>query len=115
MAARRNIFQAILLNADLQHIEERQRRRDDIMVRRNDITDLPERKFLERYRISKAVALKVLDEIQERLDYPNQRNFPLLPMQQLLIALRYYASGSFQLVMADNADVSKATVSRTIK
>ncbi|KAJ4430622.1 hypothetical protein ANN_19211 [Periplaneta americana] len=110
MAARRYVLQAVLLHEDIRNLAVQR----PLNVRRNDFTDLSEAKFLERYRISKAVTLKVLEEIQERLEYHNQRNYPLSSMHQLLIALRYYASGSFQLVMADNAGVSKATVCRTI-
>lgn len=112
MAARGYILQALLLNEDYRNLAEHQQR--IVNARRNDFRDLPEGKFIERYRISKAVTAKVLQDIQDRLSYHNQRNFPLSPMHQFLITLRYYACGSFQLVMADNAGVSKATVCRTI-
>jgi len=35
-------------------------------------------------------------------------------MDQLLIALRYYASGTFQIVVGDGFGVDKATVCRTV-
>lgn len=41
-----------------------------------------------------------------------QRSDCISPMLQLLIALRFYATGSFQAVIGDTANVSKATVCR---
>ncbi|PSN53668.1 hypothetical protein C0J52_06797 [Blattella germanica] len=79
MAARLYILQAVLLQEDFQNIGQGQRN-EHRYVRRNDI-NLPENKFLERYRISKAVALRLLEEIRVRLEYPNEQNFPLSPMQ----------------------------------
>ena len=34
------------------------------------------------------------------------------PMLQVLVTLRFYATGSFQLMVGDNTGISKATVSR---
>lgn len=48
-------------------------------------------------------------------------NAPLLPglrispSLQLLVALRYLATGNFQLTLADTADMSQASVSRCIE
>ena len=45
-------------------------------------------KFLERYRLSKSVVEKVHSGIECRLVHVTNRNLPLSPMQQLLIALK---------------------------
>lgn len=76
---------------------------------------LDDKKFILRYRFSKEVVLKILEEIDHRLEYPTDKNKPLSPIQQLLLTLRYYATGSFQLVTADLNNVSKSTVCRYIK
>lgn len=110
MAAREYAFRAQLMYLDYLNNAAEQ----EFLPRSNDMLQLSEKKFLERYRLSKCVVRKVLEEIQERLEYPTERNLPLSPTQQFLIALRYYATGSFQIVMGDTAGVSKATVSRIV-
>lgn len=42
------------------------------------------------------------------------RNKAVTPVQQVLIALEYYACGSFQRCVGDTAGVHKSTVSRII-
>ena len=110
MAAINHALDAELLYFDLMNVVPNIRR----AVRRNDFENLPEEQFLERYRMSKAVVSKIVDEIQDRLEYPTNRNRPLSPMLQVLIALRFYATGSFHLMVGDNAGISKTTVSRIV-
>jgi len=63
--------------------------------------------------ISRQNAILVL-QIKDKLEHPSERNECLSPMNQLLVALRYYATGTFQLVVGDTFGVSKATVCRTV-
>jgi len=42
------------------------------------------------------------------------RRWQISPINQLLITLRFYATGSFQLVVGDTFDVSKSTVCRIV-
>ncbi|XP_064478311.1 putative nuclease HARBI1 isoform X1 [Ornithodoros turicata] len=44
----------------------------------------------------------------------NNRGSPLPPVYQLLLALRFYRTGSFQMVIGDVVNVSQPTVSRAI-
>ena len=83
--------------------------------RNNHFDDLSDTKFLERYRLSKAVVLKLLEDIEARLEYHTNRNHPLTPIQQLLLTLRFYATGSYQIVVGDTNGVSKATVCRCVR
>ena len=53
-------------------------------------------------------------QIDDQLEHNSERNEGLSPMNQLLITLRFYATGSFQIVVGDLFDVSKATVCRTV-
>uniref|UniRef100_A0A8D8M1Q1 Nuclease HARBI1 n=4 Tax=Cacopsylla melanoneura TaxID=428564 RepID=A0A8D8M1Q1_9HEMI len=92
-----------------------QPRRRHVYHRQNDFETLSEDDFKTRYRVSKLIATKVLDLIREHLEHPSNRNNPLTPMQQLLVGLRYYATGSFQLTSGDLGGVSKATVCRCIQ
>ena len=58
-----------------------------VINRINDFENMTQEKFLERYRLSKSVE-KVHSEIEYRLVHVTNRNLPLSPMQQLLIALK---------------------------
>ena len=112
MAARQHIFGAQLLYNDYLNVVEGE---DDLIIQRtNEFMNLSESKFMERYRLSKTVVVKVLEEIQHRLEYPTQRNFPVTPMQQLLLALRFYATGSFHVIVGDIVGISKATACRIV-
>ena len=105
-----NILDAELLY--LEYLENGIEQRN--LNRRNDFQELSDQKFIERYRLSKAVVVKVLQEIENRLTYNTNRNLPLSPMQQLLIALRFYATGTFQITIGDISVASKATVCRIV-
>ena len=50
-------------------------------------------------------------QIREKLEFPSGvKNQSLSAMNQLLIGLRFYATGSFQLVVGDTFNVSKSTI-----
>ena len=52
---------------------------------------------------------------RDELSYGTQRNDPVSPMHELLIALHFYACGTFQVVVGDSTvAVSQPTVSRII-
>ncbi|XP_037558237.1 putative nuclease HARBI1, partial [Dermacentor silvarum] len=69
--------------------------------------------FLLRYRFSKETAreLQLLLPLEAS---GNSRGLPLSPMLQLLLALRYYGAGSFQIVTGDLINVSQPTVCRAV-
>jgi hypothetical protein len=69
-----------------------------------------DQEFKMRYRFSKLI----LDLIENNLTYLSYRNDPISPMLQLLIALRFYATGTFQMCVGDCFSVSKASVCRII-
>lgn len=72
--------------------------------------------FIKRYRFKKEnVREVVLPLIFQQLIKDNNRGLPIPPALQLLIALRFYATGNFQLVSGDLRGVSQSTVSLTIK
>ena len=51
-------------------------------------------------------------QIEDKLEYEMDRNDSLSPINQLLLTLRFYATGSFQLVVGDLFKVHKSTASR---
>lgn len=75
---------------------------------------LTEEQFKDRFRFSKESATFIFNKIKCTLISRIQRRDCISPILQLLIALRYYATGSFQAVVGDTANISKATVCRII-
>ncbi|XP_046399986.1 putative nuclease HARBI1 [Ischnura elegans] len=82
--------------------------------RQNPIEFYSEAEFLQRYRFSKRTVSDVLLPYvrSERL---SNRGLPIPDILKLLIALRFYATGSFQLVCGDLAGVTQGTVCKIIK
>ena len=58
--------------------------------------------------------MHITDLLAEDLRRKTQRNHPISALQQVLIALRFYASGSFLQVIGDTIGVDKSTVSRVV-
>lgn len=69
---------------------------------------------MNRFRLSKEAVLSILDDIDD-LGNGTQRISSVSPLNQLLITLRYYATGNFLSVNGDLFGVHKCTVSRVIK
>lgn len=57
-----------------------------------------EREFKRRFRFKKdSVLYGILPKIENELVQNNNRGLPIPPVCQLLICLRFYATGSFQV------------------
>ncbi|XP_064629226.1 putative nuclease HARBI1 [Lineus longissimus] len=74
-----------------------------------------DRAFNRRFRISKESFQNVLALIGPQIEHPTRRNRALLPLEQLAVALRFYAFGSFQIEFGDSSGVSQATCSRVVR
>ncbi|XP_071528385.1 putative nuclease HARBI1 isoform X2 [Panulirus ornatus] len=72
--------------------------------------------FQDIYRLSKESFCELLNIIQGDLERSDNRGRPLPAVYQLLIALHFYCSGSYQKVVGDQhgLQVSQPTVCRTI-
>lgn len=70
--------------------------------------------FFVRFGVTKPTFQMVLQLIAPTLQHPQPRPRYLTPEQQLLITLRFLASGSMQLVVADVVRASQPTVSRVL-
>ncbi|KAH7974809.1 hypothetical protein HPB49_019797 [Dermacentor silvarum] len=68
--------------------------------------------FSWRYLFAKQAVLRL--EMLSLAPKDNERDHHVQPLLQLLIALRFYGAGIFQVVTADLVNVSQATVSRII-
>ncbi|XP_050704110.1 putative nuclease HARBI1 [Eriocheir sinensis] len=93
------------------------RRRTRLFRSRRDPFEMySEEEFTQRFRLSKQVTLDLLSKIQHLLpDSTRKRGLPIPPRLQLLVTLRYYATGSFQLDMGDCCDMSLPSVSTCVK
>ena len=100
--------------------------RDRIRSRSNPLDIYDDNDLFKRFRFPRSELLYVIDQFGNELGYEFDRKGSLPPAMQILIALRFYASGSFQevillvlllvlvLLIGDTFGVSKATVCRTI-
>ncbi|XP_051164287.1 putative nuclease HARBI1 [Leptopilina boulardi] len=85
-----------------------------IRERSQHFDDFDDLDFETRFRLSKESALDVLSQIEDKLEFPTDRNHAVSPMNQLLCALRFYATGSDQLSAADFGGFSKSTAHRIV-
>lgn len=74
----------------------------------NPLELLNEKQLYERYRFDRESIYTLTSLLAEDLNCC-RRNCALLPVHQVLIALRYYATGTFQIVCGDIVGVSKTT------
>ncbi|KAH9359797.1 hypothetical protein HPB48_020990 [Haemaphysalis longicornis] len=88
--------------------------RPSISDRQNPMEVYDDAQFLARYRFSKETVLELLSMLPLPASR-NNRGLPLPPLQQLLLALRFYGAGSFQVVTGDLIKVSQPTVCRTVR
>ena len=67
-----------------------------------------------RYRFGLESIIYITNLLEASLRRKTKRNNPLSVLQQVLIALRFYASDSFLQVVGDTVGVDKSTVSRVV-
>ncbi|KAH7957924.1 hypothetical protein HPB51_028089 [Rhipicephalus microplus] len=88
--------------------------RQQLRDRLNPMKHFTDSEFLARYRFTKS-SLKELIECLPFEESCSNPGHPLPPVMQLLITLRFYGAGTFQVVMGDLVNVSQPTVSRVIE
>lgn len=97
------------INADaLEHIPPRV-----VRDRGNPMEEYNDSEFLRRYRFSKRAVQQLLAKLPLR-ENTDARGCPLPPLLQLLVVLRFYGAGTFQIVTGDLVNVSQPTVSRVV-
>ena len=90
--------------------KERQfRLRDDF-----SLTDFTDSELRSRYRFGRECIEFLVALLRDDLQRPMSRNHTLSTTVQVLVALRFFASGSFLQVIGDTLGLSKSTVSRTV-
>lgn len=99
----------------LQQIEATDIRRPKIFQSRKHPLDLySEEEFQRRYRFTRKTFYYVLGIFRDDIEATGNRGDPVPVEDRLLITLRYYATGSFQTVIADLIAIDQATVCRVV-
>jgi hypothetical protein len=70
--------------------------------------------LIDKYRFDRQSIMMICDMLQDDLESSTFRNRALIPNMKVFVALRFYASGSFQRVIADTFGLSQPSVSRAI-
>jgi len=87
-----------------------------ITDRSNTIKSLSELEFCMRYRFKKDTVMYILNIISKDLDKCGpKRGIQIPKILKLLVAIRFYASGTFQSVIGDVTSLSQGTVCTVLK
>ena len=105
MAANFAIFPIQIQNRRERHVNRVQ----------NPLEVLNDQKLFKRYRFSRENILYISDLLRERLERETGRSHSLSVEFQVLIALRFFASGAFLELVGDTLGVDKGTVSRVVR
>lgn len=101
------------LDEDQEDVPRLARRPYNLPVR-STVNTWDDVEFFQRFRLSKRTFLMVLQLVAPALLHPHPRTRYLTAEQKLLITLRFMASGSMQIVVADVVRVSAGTVCRVL-
>ena len=92
------------------------RRKNFYIPAYNPLDHFDEVQFRQSFRMSKMSFLKLFDLVKKVLVRKDRRGSRYIePHVKLLCALRYFATGSFQVVIGDSYSVSKSTICRLIQ
>ncbi|XP_052218400.1 putative nuclease HARBI1 [Dreissena polymorpha] len=95
------------------HLVRRRRPRQFRRIDRQE-TDLTDDEVRRRYRFSSDNIDRLVRLLEPSLQRPTRRNKALTVRQQLLLTLRFLASGAFLQIIGDTFGVDIATVSRVV-
>jgi hypothetical protein len=83
--------------------------------RENPFENYNSAEFKQRYHMFKSTAHFLLELIGPKLISPLRRGCQLPPAIQFLAVVRFYCTGSFELVIGDYSGMSQSTMSKLIK
>lgn len=90
-------------------------RRNRVFRDRNHPLELyDDAEIVRKFRFDRQSILELTDSVSDRLQYPLQRRGALTPVLQVLLTLRFYATGTFQEVVGELIGVDQSTASRTV-
>lgn len=82
--------------------------------RSSHIDGLNDHEMLQRYRFSNNGVDFLVNLLKNHLQRPTGRSYALTPREQVLLALRFFATGSMYQVIGDTMGFHKGTVSRAV-
>ena len=100
--------------AEFMAIEEEEIPRRIFRDRQNPLDIYNDAQLLSEYRFDRESLFKITSKLEPDLDHQTRRNHALPAVQQVLIALRFFACGTFQSVVGDVFNVHKSTVCRVV-
>jgi hypothetical protein len=98
---------------DLIEVQGTPRIQRPLKDRLNPLHEFDDLEFYMRYRVNKTGFTEIFARVEPNLkDHGKKTNRPLTPVQQLSLALRYYATGDFQATAGDILGIHQSTVSK---
>lgn len=94
--------------------QRRHQQRHTILPKNDLLAIFDDYEFKKRFRMNKQTFHVLLRMLKDELETFDKRNQPVCAENQLLIALRFFASGSFQIVSGDLIGFSQPTISRIV-
>lgn len=95
--------------------QQRLLRRNRIFRDRGNPFDVyDDAELYDRFRFRRHQLLEIIDDLRQELEHTFHQQGSLSPEMQVLVALRFYASGCFQIVAGDTLNIHKSTCSRAI-
>lgn len=91
------------------------RRTKYYQVRQNHLEKYGENEFFQRFRITKNTFVMLLSKIEDSIKPATKRGGSIQPKTQLLLTLRFYATGCMQKSVAESTGVSTSSACRIIK
>ena len=82
--------------------------------RRNPLDYMSDEEIIANYRLSRDCIFMLCDELRDDLQWQTKRNYSLSVELQILTALKFYGTSSFEKVIAENHGVHISSVSRCI-
>jgi hypothetical protein len=71
--------------------------------------------IVSKFRLPRHLVVELCQMMDNDLKRPTRRSQSLPTSLQVITALRFYATGNFQLVTADLHSISKSSVSRIVR
>ena len=105
---------AVLLALDEEY-ENAFRKERVFRDRTNPLDSMDDEEIIAKYKLSRELIFHLIDDLQDDLQWGTRRNYALQPQMQILTALRFYGTGTFQSVVGDTHGIHKSTVSCCIQ
>lgn len=101
---------------DINRVHHLERRifRNNLRDLNNPFEKYTQNEFITRFRFSKETTIFICDMLRENLSRPTQRHDSVSVELQVLSALRFYATGTFQIVLGDLNCLSQSFISKCV-